>query len=351
MDDLSAIEATHSDPEEGRWRLLEVRRLRRHYTVRRRPFGGPADTVRAVDGVDLHLDKGETLGLVGESGCGKTTLGRCIIRADRPTSGEVLFRLPDGHTVDLARLHGRELRAIRPHMHMVFQDPHASLNPRMTVLDIVAEPLVCNRLAKGRELVDRVARLLDTVGLDPVHMERYPHAFSGGQRQRIGIARSLAADPDLIVCDEPVSALDVSVQAQVLNLLQDIQRRLGVTYLFVAHDLAVVEHMADRVAVMYAGRIVETGPTAEVYARPRHPYTETLLAAVPRLEDVERGPKFVPAGEPANAADLPPGCAFHPRCHYATPNCSQEIPALGEVTRVHSAACHYAHTWTLRGVT
>ena len=351
-----ADESTTADMADGRpvavadRLLLEVRQLSKHYTVRRHPFGGSADIVRAVDGVDLRLDRGETLGLVGESGCGKTTLGKCIIRAACPSSGEVRLRLPDGRVVDLGRLRGRELRAVRPHMHMVFQDPHASLNPRMTVFDIVAEPLVCNRLAKGRDLVGRVAHLLEVVGLDPSHTDRYPHAFSGGQRQRIGIARSLAASPELIVCDEPVSALDVSVQAQVLNLLQDVQRQFGMAYLFVAHDLAVVEHVADRVAVMYAGRIVETSTTADLYASPQHPYTEALLAAVPKLEDAKGRPRFVPSGEPANPANLPPGCAFHPRCHYAAPCCREERPTLREIRPGHAAACHFAHTWTLRGV-
>jgi peptide/nickel transport system ATP-binding protein len=329
--------------------LLEVRDLTKHYPLHTHRFATAKAWIKAVDGVSFSLNRGETLGLVGESGCGKTTLGKCVVRAHAPTSGEVRFRLPDGKVVDLARLRGRELRPLRRHLHMVFQDPHSSLNPRMTVLEIVAEPLICNGLARRSEAVERVRNLLEIVGLEAKHMLRYPHAFSGGQRQRIGIARSLAANPQLIVCDEPVSALDVSVQAQVLNLLQELQGRFGMAYLFVAHDLAVVEHMADRVAVMYAGRIVEAGPTSRVYGRPRHPYTEALLAAVPRVEEGRQTARIVLPGEPANPANLPSGCPFHPRCPYRQDRCQTEVPPLVEVEPGRTSACHFADTLELKG--
>lgn len=271
--------------------------------------------VKACDGISFELKRGETLGLVGESGCGKTTTGRSILRALDPTSGIVLFR-PNGESTDLVKCSQRDLKPLRTRMQMIFQDPFSSLNPRMTVGDIVAEPLVIHRIGNKAERTEKVMAMLSKVGLKPEHRTRYPHAFSGGQRQRIGIARALIMNPELVVCDEAVSALDVSVQAQVINLLQDLQRELGLTYIFIAHDLSVVKHICDRIAVMYAGRIVELATTEELFANPRHPYTRALLSAVPN-PDPDQPMNMDLAGEVADPGKLPPGCAFHPRCRFA----------------------------------
>jgi len=319
--------------------LLEVRGLRKLFPlfsqgfVRRR-----TGEVRAVDDVSFSVRRGETLGIVGESGSGKTTAARCILRALQPSAGEVLFRARRG-VVDLAALSERELTPLRQEMQMIFQDPFASLNPRMTVGAIVAEPLVIHGLARGRELDDRVVDILRRVGLKPEHRERYPHAFSGGQRQRIGIARALIMRPALVVADEAVSALDVSVQAQVLNLLQDLQAELGLTYVFVAHNLDVVRHFCDRVAVLYAGRMVELAPTAELFARPQHPYTKALLAAVPQ-PDPDIPMRFEVEGEVADPSNLPPGCAFHPRCAECFAPCRTERPELRPLSATQQVACH-----------
>ena len=330
--------------------LLEVKGLKKHFPIekglRRRVTG----YVKAVDGVSFYIKEGETFGLVGESGCGKTTLGRCIVRAFRPTAGVIAFRLPDDSVVDLARLPNKELRALRKHMHMIFQDPFSSLNPRMTVLDIIAEPLRNNKLAKGNECTERVKELMQVVGLEVRHLKRYPHAFSGGQRQRIGIARSLAPNPRLIVCDEPVSALDVSIQAQILNLLQDLQADFNLTYLFIAHNLSVIEYISDRVGVMYVGKIVEMADTEELYINPKHPYTEALLSAVPKTDPETKMERIILPGEVADPADPPSGCYFHPRCRYAQAVCSQQTPAWEEVSSGHFVACHLAHDLDLRGV-
>ncbi|MCX7841006.1 MAG: ATP-binding cassette domain-containing protein, partial [Anaerolineae bacterium] len=258
-------------------KLLEVKNLKKYFPIRKGFFRKTTGYVRAVDDVSFFINEGETLGLVGESGCGKTTVARCILRAHVPTSGSILFRTKDGNVVDLAKLSRAELRPLRPQMQMIFQDPYGSLNPRMTLFDIVGEPLYVNGMTDRKQRVERVAELLRLVGLRPEYMQRYPHAFSGGQRQRIGIARALALNPRLVVADEPVSALDVSVQAQILNLMLELQEKLGLTYLFVAHDLSVVKHISTRVAVMYVGRIVETAPTEELFYAPRHPYTDCLL--------------------------------------------------------------------------
>ena len=322
--------------------LLSVRGLCRHFPVHSRGFGRKViGTVRAVDDVSFDLRPGETLGLVGESGSGKTTTARCIMRAMAPAAGEVIFRPPGGTVVDLARLPERALKPLRPRMQMIFQDPYSSLNPRMTVGEIVGEPLVIHGLAKGEELEARVGDILRKVGLKPEHSRSYPHAFSGGQRQRIGIARALIMRPSLIVADEAVSALDVSVQAQVLNLLKDLQAEFQLTYLFVAHNLEVVRHFCDRVAVMYAGRIVEVSPTAAMFARPLHPYTKALLAAVP-WPDPDVKMKFDVPGEIADPSHLPAGCAFHPRCKDCYAPCLRHRPELraagGEAGRF--AACH-----------
>jgi peptide/nickel transport system ATP-binding protein len=331
--------------------VLEVRGLRKLFPIRKGFLRRTVGYVRAVDGVDFSVGPGETLSLVGESGCGKTTTSRCILRALAPTAGEILFRRADGAVVDVARLEKRALRPLRREMQMVFQDPFSSLNPRRTLLDIVAEPLVASGVGSRQERIDRVAELLRLVGLRPEYMRRYPHAFSGGQRQRVGIARALALNPRLVVADEPVSALDVSVQAQILNLLLDLQARLGLSYLLVAHDLSVVKQVSDRVAVMYVGRIVETAETARLFARPRHPYTEALLSAVPKPDPRLRSQRIVLEGEVADPANPPAGCHFHPRCRYALPVCRTETPRLSEVEPGHAVACHRARELALRGVT
>jgi peptide/nickel transport system ATP-binding protein len=331
-------------------RLLEVKGLRKFFPIRRGILQREVGQVRAVDQVNFHVEQGETLSLVGESGCGKTTTSRCILRALPPTAGEILFRTGDGTVVDVARISKAELRPLRRQMQMIFQDPFSSLNPRRTLLDIVAEPLVANGIGSRSEQVERVAELLRLVGLRPEYVRRYPHAFSGGQRQRIGIARALALNPSLIVADEPVSALDVSVQAQILNLMLELQSRLGLTYLFVAHDLSVVKHVSDRVAVMYVGRIVEMAPTAPLFATPKHPYTEALLSAVPKPDPRLRSQRIVLEGEVADPANPPSGCYFHPRCRYAVDACRQQTPQLAEIQPGHFVSCHRARELTLKGV-
>ena len=331
-------------------RLLEVRGLRKHFPIRRGLLRHVVGQVRAVDDVSFHVDQGETLSLVGESGCGKTTTARCILRAIWPTAGEILFRLAGDRVVDVATLSKREIRPLRRHMQMIFQDPFSSLNPRRTLLDIIGEPLLVNGVGSRPEWVERVAELLRLVGLRPEYLRRFPNAFSGGQRQRIGIARALALNPSLVVADEPVSALDVSVQAQILNLMLDLQAELGLTYLFVAHDLSVVKHVSDRVAVMYVGRIVEVAATEPLFTTPKHPYTEALLAAVPKPDPRLRARRVPLEGEVADAAHPPPGCYFHPRCPHAVDVCRTETPRLEEVQPGRFVACHRARDLTLRGV-
>ncbi|MBY4610575.1 ATP-binding cassette domain-containing protein [Rhizobium sp. 9T] len=330
--------------------LLELNDLRMHFPIRKGAFRRVVGHVKAVDGVSLRVDDGETLGIVGESGCGKSTLARTVLRIYQPTSGEIRYRDRSGGTVDLAALSGPALDEVHRDLRIVFQDPQSSLNPRLPVIDIIGEVLSVNGIAKGRELEHRVAELMQSVGLRPEYMRRYPHAFSGGERQRIGIARALASNPRLVIADEAVSALDVSVQAQTINLLQDLQEQFGLTYLFVAHDLSVVRHISDNIAVMYVGRVVEKAPTEQIFSRPRHPYTEALLSAVPIADPrLRRHGKRIPlAGEVADPAHPPPGCAFHPRCRYATELCRQEVPALRAVTADgHAAACHYAESLSL----
>ncbi len=329
--------------------LLEVADLRKHYPIHAGLLRREVGRVRAVDGVSFSIEAGETLALVGESGCGKTTVARCIVRALKPSSGAIRFAAPQGATLDLATLSRRQLKPIRRQIQMIFQDPYASLNPRMMVGDIIAEPLTVNGVT-AVEQRRRVLELLDLVGLPTAARTRFPHAFSGGQRQRIGIARALALHPRLVVADEPVSALDVSVQAQVVNLLLDLQDRLGLSMLFVAHDLSVVRHVSDRVAVMYVGRIVEVAPTTALYTAPRHPYTEALLAAVPKPDPALRGAHHVPRGDVADPARPPPGCAFHPRCRYAVERCRVEVPALEEAAPGCWSACHRSRELTLEGV-
>ena len=331
-------------------RLLEVNGLKKFFPIRRGIMQRVVGHVRAVDDVSFFVEKGECLSLVGESGCGKTTSSRCILRAIHPTAGQILFRPEDGSVVDVAKLSKGELRPLRRQMQMIFQDPFSSLNPRRTLLDIVAEPLVANGIGNRRERLDRVAELLKLVGLRPEYMRRYPHAFSGGQRQRIGIARALALNPSLVVADEPVSALDVSVQAQILNLMLRLQDQLGLTYLFVAHDLSVVKHVSDRVAVMYVGRIVEMAPTAPLFATPKHPYTEALMSAVPKPDPRLRSQRIVLEGEVADPANPPSGCYFHPRCRYAVESCRTETPQLQEIQPGHFVSCHRAAELSLKGI-
>jgi oligopeptide/dipeptide ABC transporter ATP-binding protein len=329
--------------------VLEVDGLTKEFPIRSGLLQRETGRVRAVQNVSFTIGRGETLSLVGESGCGKTTVARCILRALPPTSGAIRFSPQEGATVDMAPLSRRALRPLRRHIQMIFQDPYASLNPRMMVGDIIAEPLLVNGVPAAQRRA-RVSELLDLVGLPAVARTRFPHAFSGGQRQRIGIARALALDPALVVADEPVSALDVSVQAQIINLLLELQDRLRLSMLFVAHDLGVVRHVSDRVAVMYVGRIVETAPTTLLYSQPRHPYTEALLAAVPKPDPALRDSVTAPIGEIADPSNPPPGCAFHPRCPYAVERCRVELPTLQEIAPAHWSACHRTAELSLRGV-
>jgi len=330
--------------------LLDVRGLKKYFPVRKGFLKREAGAVRAVDGVSFDIRDGQTMGLVGESGCGKTTVARCILRAIHPTAGEILFRTRDGEAVDIAALPPKQLRPIRAEIQMVFQNPFTSLNPRMTVMDIVGEPLLVHGMKNRKERTGRVAELMRLVGLRPEYMPRFPHAFSGGQRQRIGIARALSLRPRLPVADEPVSALDVSVQAQVLNLMNELQERLHLTLLFVSHDLSVIRHICDHVAVMYLGRIVEYAAADDLFRAPGHPYTAALLSAVTDADPRSRGKLVVTEGSVPNPAHPPPGCHFHPRCPHAVGRCRTEAPVLETAAPGRTVACHRAGEITLEGI-
>ncbi len=329
--------------------ILEVRHLKKYFPITKGFLRRVVGQVKAVDDVSFTVPEGKTVGLVGESGCGKTTASRCILRAIQPTAGEIIFHDKELGPIDVAKATKEELRHVRLNMQMIFQDPFSSLNPRMTLLEIVGEPLVVNRVARGKEVEERVAELLRRVGLRPEYMRRYPHAFSGGQRQRIGIARALALNPQLIVADEPVSALDVSIQAQTLNLLQDLQEEFHLSYIFIAHDLSVVQHLSDKVVVMYVGKLVEMADNEALFFSPKHPYTEALLASVRQPDPTLRRERIVLEGDVPDPAHPPSGCYFHPRCRYAEARCREEEPALREVEPGHWAACHFAEELELQG--
>ena len=322
--------------------LLDVRGLVKHFPIRRGFLRRTVGTVKAVDGISFDIREGETLSLVGESGCGKSTTARSIIRAYEPTGGEILFKTEDGDFIDLAQLSLTELRPMRRQLQMIFQDPFSSLNPRMNIYEIISEPLLVHGIGSSSEREDRVAELLRVVRLRPEYMRRYPHAFSGGQRQRIGIARALAVNPRLILADEPVSGLDVSVQAQVINLMMDLQDELGLTYLFVSHDLSVVKQISNRVVVMYVGRIAEIGTPEELFGAPKHPYTAALMSSVPKPHPSQRSKRYVLEGEVANPANPPTGCYFHPRCPFATDQCKVEVPPLVKSKDGRYVSCHRA---------
>ena len=330
--------------------ILEVRNLKQYFPIRTGLLQRVTGHVKAVDGVDFQLQAQEALGLVGESGCGKTTAGRTILRLYDATDGEIWYTRTDGERVDLAQLSEREMKRYRRELRMIFQDPFSSLNPRLTVMDIIGEPLVIHGVARGKEMMERVTELMEEVGLNPNYMGRYPHEFSGGQRQRIGLARTLSLNPRIIIADEPVSALDVSVQAQVLNLLEELTDRLGLTLIFIAHDLSVVEHVCNRIAVMYLGQIVEIDDADDLLRHPAHPYTEALVSAVPAADPDVRMQRIILEGDVPNPAAPPAGCVFHPRCRYAEDICKEERPELEDLGNGHLCRCHFAKELDLMGI-
>ena len=330
--------------------ILKVKDLKMHFPLRQGMLQRRVGTIKAVDGISFELGEQEVMGLVGESGCGKTTVGRALLRLYDPTGGEVLFHRADGSWVDVVKLDRKEMKELRKEMRMIFQDPFSSLNPRLTVKDIIAEPLVIHRESRGQAITTRVAELMEAVGLKPAYMGRYPHEFSGGQRQRIGVARTLALNPRLIVADEPVSALDVSVQAQVLNLLQSLKDELRLTFIFISHDLSVVEHICDKIAVMYVGKLVELAPTEELLRNPKHPYTEALVSAVPPADPLIKMERVILEGDVPSPANPPAGCVFHPRCRYAQDICQEQPPPLVNIAPNHVARCHFADELDLQGV-
>ncbi len=334
--------------------LLDVKNLRKYFPVFKGVFQRVVAQVKAVDDIDLFIREGETLGLVGESGCGKTTAGRTILSLIKPTSGKILFRSKNkasqkaGKMVDIASASPKVLKTLRREMQIIFQDPYSSLNPRMTVAKLVGEGMVIHHTSTSGERADRVRELLLAVGIKPDQMQRYPHEFSGGQRQRIAIARALALDPQLVVADEPVSALDVSIQAQVINLLEDLQDKFHLTYLFIAHDLSVVKHISNRVAVMYLGKIAELARADELFLHPKHPYTEALMSALPVPDPAFKAKRIILKGDVPSPVNPPSGCTFHPRCNYAEDICRTDIPATRDLGNEHFATCHFAHTLNLR---
>ena len=330
--------------------ILDAKGVKKYFPITSSFLKRHVGDVYAVDNVDVYVREGETLGIVGESGCGKTTLGRTILRAIQPTEGVCNFVNRKGQTVDVFKLDSKGLREARRDMQMIFQDPYASLNPRMIIKDIIGEPLKYNSDMTPAQITDRVKELLSLVGLNPRHLERYPHAFSGGQRQRVGIARALATTPRFVVCDEAVSALDVSVQAQVINLLQKLQEQLNLSYMFISHDLSVIQHISDRVGVMYVGKMVELATSEEIFRRPLHPYTEALLSAKPIADPRIKRQKIMLEGETPNPANPPSGCYFHPRCRYCTNICKEQRPEYRELEPGHFVACHRAEELQLEGV-
>ena len=330
--------------------LLDVQGLKKYFPIQQGFLRRTTGYIKAVDDVSLQVRSGETLGVVGESGCGKTTMGRCLVKLYEPTGGKILLHTPE-KTISVTELEGQDKQLFRRSAQIIFQDPFASLNPRMNILETVGEPLLVNGIARGRELEERVKEVITQVGLRVEHLQRFPHSFSGGQRQRVGIARALVVNPSLVVADEPVSALDVSIQAQILNLLEDLQEKYGLTYIFVSHNMAVVRYISDRIAVMYAGKLVELGEKEELLTHPRHPYTELLLAAVPRTVDRKQGQRLITPGEPPDLGNLPTGCVFQARCKYVKDRCKQEVPALRKLSDGHFASCHFSEELMLNGIT
>jgi peptide/nickel transport system ATP-binding protein len=353
---MAAVPQTQTKQSKTDNILLDVKGLKKFFPIQKGLLRRTVGNVKAVDDVSFFVREGETLGLVGESGCGKSTAGRSIIRLYEPTAGQVFFKSrllgTDGNSrmVNLLEIKPDEMKVVRREISMVFQDPINSLNPRMTVSDIVAEPMVIHGLDVGRETEEIIVRLLERVGLRPDHLRRYPHEFSGGQRQRIGIARALSLNPSLVICDEPVSALDVSIQAQTLNLLQDLQQDFNLSYIFVAHDLSVVQHISDRVAVMYVGKVAEIANAEELYSNPIHPYTEALLSAVPKPDPLYKSDRILMQGDVADPSNPPSGCYFHPRCKYAQDICKQKAPEFRELKPDHFVACHLAEELKLEGI-